>query len=292
MRNQINKKTAFNMLEMSIVLIVIGIITALVSSGSSLITNARISSLRQATETSPVGVVKDLSFWIEASSQNSFADEDPVLDSSIALWNDINPQNPAIIKIVQGSASLQPTYKKDGDKLPYIDFDGTEEMLSNSSIKAYELIDLDQSTVFAVQKYETDATSITFDWSSGAVGSNQLRLWSDTDIYSDTGNISSGGRILVAKSTNFNNRWNIVTMVRKPNDNGVIRVNGLPLLTAPKADDFDLSGSSNLSIGSSNGANFLNGAIREIIIFRRALRQIEIDAIETYLSKKWKIDLN
>jgi len=48
-----------------------------------------------------------------------------------------------------------------------------------------------------------------------------------------------------------------------------------------------------IKIGAgASGTNFTNGNINEIIIFNRALKNLERTAIEQYLSSKWGIALN
>ena len=69
---------------------------------------------------------------------------------------------------------------------------------------------------------------------------------------------------------------------------GIIRVNGTTLTTnASMNGSHTIPSTDNISIGEG-----FNGQMREILTFKRALTDDEIDDIERYLSNKWQIDLD
>ena len=91
-----NKK-AFSLIELSIVILIIGIIVAGVTQSSRLVRQFKLSSARTLTQSSPVASIKDLGAWFETTSTDSIKDSEA--DDSAALttpsyvttWRDINP---------------------------------------------------------------------------------------------------------------------------------------------------------------------------------------------------------
>jgi hypothetical protein len=82
--------------------------------------------------------------------------------------------------------------------------------------------------------------------------------------------------------------WRITSFIRRPDGNGTIRFNGTELLTQTTGPTF-------IDLYTPEPANIFRSAhgleARELIIFKRALSQLEIDDVESYLSNKWNIPL-
>ena len=88
-----NSKTAFSLIEASIVLIVIGLISFIVIGASTLRDGARLKVAQQLTKSSPVSSMKNLVIWYEATSKESFEDGVPANEAVITKWNDITPNS-------------------------------------------------------------------------------------------------------------------------------------------------------------------------------------------------------
>lgn len=113
-------KKAFSLIELSIVILIIGILVAGVTQSSRLISRMRISSAIQFTKSSPVSSIKDLALWLEPISQNAFATgsagnyvtiEEPEDNTQIARWNDSNPQSTYKNDAIQSTLANQPRYR-------------------------------------------------------------------------------------------------------------------------------------------------------------------------------------
>lgn len=93
--NKINlkNKKAFSLIELSIVLLIVGVIVAGVTQSSRLVSAFRISSAKTITTASPVVSTKNLLFWYETSSDASFLSSEAENLTVITQWNDINPQS-------------------------------------------------------------------------------------------------------------------------------------------------------------------------------------------------------
>lgn len=136
------KISGFSLIELSIVILIIGILVAGVTQSSRLVKAIRISTARSITNSSPVISVKGLSMWLETSSENSIASSatgnsiaDPDDNTSVGRWNDINILNDVANKInlTQVTTSAQPIYSENIiNGLPAIKFDGGDRYIFNN----------------------------------------------------------------------------------------------------------------------------------------------------------------
>ena len=137
-----NFKKAFSLIELSIVVLIIGILIAGITSGSRLVRNSKLASAAQFTKSSDVNSIPDLVLWLEPTMPNSFAidpasstgslealpgsnynkltdknnanyikDTDYPSDLDyISRWNDINPRATSKKSVVQDYNSNRPRY--------------------------------------------------------------------------------------------------------------------------------------------------------------------------------------
>ena len=61
-------KKAFSLIEISIVILVIGVAIAGISQGIELYQDARLEMARRHTKNSPINVIEDLTLWFESIS--------------------------------------------------------------------------------------------------------------------------------------------------------------------------------------------------------------------------------
>ena len=71
MRNMA-KKNAFSLIELSIVILIIGILVAGVTTSSRLIRAMKLISAKQLTQSSPVLTISDLLAWFEPTKEGIF----------------------------------------------------------------------------------------------------------------------------------------------------------------------------------------------------------------------------
>ena len=83
-------KKAFSLIELSIVLLIIGLLVAGITQSSRLVQKFRIRTAQTLTESSPVNGIRNLVAWYETTSQASF---DSTIDNGVAVssWYDISP---------------------------------------------------------------------------------------------------------------------------------------------------------------------------------------------------------
>jgi len=176
-----SKKTAFSLIELSVVVLIIGILIAGITAGSRLVRNSKLASAAQFTKSSDVNSIPDLVLWLEPTQENSFAatsantdtltyanvaglqDSAYVKDTLrpdnrqyIARWNDISPRAvPGNKKSVyQETGSRRPMYIANAiNGLPALEFNNFQYLYSqnnNTTPSAPPLVAGDKSATYIV----------------------------------------------------------------------------------------------------------------------------------------------
>ena len=291
---KVANKTAFTLLEMSLVVLTISFILLFCLGRSYLIGTANITNLRKIAASSPIYDIPDNVLWLDIAQSSAFAVY-PKDKDFISSWTDSSPYLDKNVTFSQTAIdnNNKPKFLFDTvDSLPSLYFDGNDVLNSATSITGFKMGQPNQITIFLVQKYYSPLhSSEAISWDSGSNNKVSVKASEINGlIYFEFGDTSdSGGISSAASGNNFPNKWNIITLKRSTAGVGSIRVNGSPLSMADSgmANSFDVSGIDNLSIGQN-----LNGALREIIIYKRDLNDMEITDIEKYLSNKWKINID
>jgi prepilin-type N-terminal cleavage/methylation domain-containing protein len=287
------KKTnrAFSLVELSIVILIIGVLMAAVGQGIELLQDAKLSSARQITQSSRVASLKDLALWLETTSEGSFATTEAVDDSAVSSWKDINPQ--AGGNNATSASTARPTYKDNAiNGLPALLFDGTNDYMSFTN-PAF-LGTPDSMTVFFVAKTSafTDSQNVFNASGSVSVGLNGATT------------IVNCGRSFTTTAATVGS-WTPTSATSLSTGQPIIcssQYNGSQVQGWTNKGGADTAESASGNIASSSGgtatvgattstSGFFNGHIAEIIIFNRALSTKDRNAVESYLSKKWNIKL-
>jgi prepilin-type N-terminal cleavage/methylation domain-containing protein len=291
-------KKAFSLIEISVVILIIGMLIAGISQGIDLYQDSRLATARSLTLNSRVNRIEDLTMWFEATSEKSFEKPNPNDGDRIALWKNINFKLSNRIDVLQTDldSTKKPLYIRNAiNNIPALRFDNAQ-FLTASNVKISEIVSSDQATVFMVQNnFSGDQSTSTFGWNSGSYRfqSHAQELNKVVMDFGDFGvNGSNGSRVKTSILTNFLNQNKIITLV-KNGSNNKIKINLETLLNSSTlGQSMDTSLSGNFLIGKYvDGYNFL-GYIGELIIFKKALTDAEINDVEKYLSKKWAIKIN
>lgn len=304
------RASAFSLIEISIVIIIIGILVAGVTQGSRLLNQAKLSSAKTLTRSAPVAGIKNLSLWIESTSDESFQSADLDDATVITTWNDINPQTVTKANLTDStSTSTRPTYRTNIiNGLPAVLFDGTDDFLSTTNFSNISTA----ATVFAVVRFPStiSATKAILSKRAGATSASvniefgngsTTTGWNYFDRATAYAPTALPGDASLATSTSY-----VASVVYTANSasgcgntstgfaffhNGAAHATtsttcGATTTYTPTAV------SDPLFIGKqglTTSPTFFSGHIGEIIIFDRALKKEERQSIETYLGKKWGI---
>ena len=292
-KKQNNKHQAFSLIELSIVILIIGILVAGVTQSSRLVSQFRLTSARNITLSSPVPTIKDLALWFDAVNEKAF--DSQISDGAgIAYWQDTNPMNTTQFRFIQNTVSDQPFYATRGiNGLPCLRF--------NSSINTTRMFATNlgsyprNSTIFMIMRWDTLNPSINvsmFLGIGGEIDNIEFVIGSPNNFnfyfYPGAGNNLVG---TIPNNTNY---------VMRRIYNSAINFSGLYLngnltasTTANLLGNYSNNGTTSMTLGNHAGApRTFGGLIGEFIIFNRALSNDEIIDVERYLSRKWSIKLS
>lgn len=285
------KRLAFSLIELSIVILVIGILVAATTQAGDLMRNMKLVAARSVTNSSTITSIDDLDLWLETSTIASFQ-KDSIADGEfIDKWYDINPTTTNKTQAVS-SGNNRPKYKADCIAgIPCLDFDKN----SNS------YIDLEkdfgskyQISIFVVLQLKSLVNTfyriLTTD---GAWLANNLHIQirdGNRFGYSVNGKLSHYSY----NNTVMADKKYILNII----DSGsqvTIYINGIQ--SSSVASFTGIRNYRKFNIGNwfdgTTRANdtSLDAYLSEIIIFDRGLKDSERKSVESYLGQKYNIDV-
>ena len=310
-KQQLQKKTlkkthkkAFSLLELSVVIIIIGILLSGVIAGKRLIADSKLQLSQALTKSSSIYSIPDLKLWLETSLNNSIVGAVNGADISnnkeISAWNDISGN---AINVSQATTTNQPKYLLKGiNDLPTINFDGNDDYLSttNAPLSPGD----DNFTFVVVWKRISDNSNsspgILLDQNNNGSSTAGKRAGIRTKSIDGKYGFEGGESVTID-----NNFFNVdytyglpVISVITLDISGTIKVYTNSHITAISGSigigDQDIA--NNIFVVGARGTatknHFFPGYISEIMVFDRDLSPTEITKIVNYLSKKYNITIS
>lgn len=286
------KIKAYSLIEISVVIVVVGILIAGVSRGIDLFLETKLAIARNLTTSSRVGRISDLELWLDSISLKSFYKQ-PNHGDLISKWKDINPTSLYKLEAFQDNSLYQPSYNynsinglptlKFDDDCFRLDLDITFNLKPNLTIFA----------VFKVNDKSSNAYNPLFGNDNGGWDNFFLILHNGFDKIS----VSNGANFQII---NFNTEKNMPYMLKYISQHS--KTNGSSIsynqkLITSFTQNFTSNQNSYINIGSDgNGSkggcdNLSKFDLGEFIIYDRVLLNTEISEIEEYLKKKWQIKI-
>ena len=288
-------KKAFSLIELSIVILIIGILVAGVTQSSRLIRAMKIQSARQLTMSSPVPSISNLNLWLETTLEKSFNDTETSNGSTITKWYDINPQSGFKNDAYQTNTARAPIYNFN-ESLPLVNFNGNNDgqyfNLPDDTIPSGDLA----FTMFLTIRLAKDAAVKNHDILCAGMWSNPITLirLDNTNGFKFT-NFTGGGSSTVHWPQTSNQAVGTLTLFTASYKNTNQRfvsahVNGVQSFQVNVADARS-TGSGYNRISGNGWVNFeyFRGDIAELIIFSKFLNDEERKSVESYIMKKWSI---
>lgn len=297
-----NKKSAFSLIEISLVIVIIGILIASIMGASDLVFDARLRNARSLTENSPVISIPGLELWFETASERSFNENEMIDGAAITRWNNISPEASrySFLSNPSNTAANRPVYTENCiDSLPCLTFDTA----GSSRIFSPKPVGIRSKYISAFLVF-TGPENATSDITSQLLTSDRNAAWNTTSgVFSFTTSASNEMSFVYnmpstfgIKSAQTNGLATLqsarpyIYSVIDDNSTSIFQyVNGSAANTAGTGN----SGAIEKSIGvlEVGGASY-KGKVGEIIIFSKALSASDRRSVEQYLSKKWGIAVN
>ncbi len=269
------KNQAFTLIEMSIVLIIIGLLVAGTMGGISLIKTSRLETARSITSRAPIANIEGLVAWYETCAADSFNSSENYNGAPITSWYDISPASLILKKNTlnkNGGVAGNLTYISDGiNGVPSLKFTSGGHL----TIPEFYQGNLMQRTQFVVIRPFNFGSVIV----SGMIISQNKLLFPD-------GSMTAAISPAVATGQNY-----IIAMYYNNNASKVYLNN-----TANMVGNTEVNATTTSQDGLTVGADTNNskpyvGLISEIIIYNRPLKATERKDVFKYLSTKYKISV-
>ncbi|MFM7620533.1 MAG: prepilin-type N-terminal cleavage/methylation domain-containing protein [Alphaproteobacteria bacterium] len=283
---------AFSLIELSIVILIIGILVAGVTSSSRLVKRMKIITAQNLTTSSPISSIKDLIFWYETSLDKSFNESEEQDGSFLTTWYDLSPQNVDKINISSPANNAnQPRFIENLiNGLPGVRFDGNDYFSVNANMFVNT-----NFTLIMVERKETLGSTWPIHWNvtwSGICNYNEcfhIGYRTDNnftfDFYASSTEATSNELMAIKPK--------IHTMIfdrsfgKKYWVNGGVNPDAVQTSAMSSWALIPLTLPRTGSIGSG-----YQGSFAELIFFNRGIKDEERIAIESYLSKKYAIPLS
>lgn len=281
-------KSAFSLLELAVVVIIIGLISTALVKGVSIIRTSRLSAARQLTINSKVGEIDGLVAWYETSMIESFKKNETADESNLSAWYDISPGS-----IVEQKNTLTKTagsdfvYEIDGiNSLPSVKTSSNGKI----SLSTFYQGNAALMTVFIVFRPLTapSSTQMVLLDSSTAGSTTTIGIKNDK-VCLNMGSAVEAGTINPPNFTT-NSNYILTTYVGGTAGSRVYVSDA----TTPTGGAASFAAGSNpitgLTVGANKtGSSGFTGLTSEILIFNRFLSVNERKAVMSYLGKKYKI---
>lgn len=296
MTNPKNPKThhisAFSLLEISIVILVIGILIAGITNGMDLYQDYRVEMAKQITIKSRVATMPNLVVWLESSQKSSFEPNNIGEGAKITKWKNIVPNLVGKLDATLESGSAGPSFKQNiQSSLAGAYF----ELGKNNCISipvGYDSGSTENSVFLVVKLDKTNpgGVRIMSTWNSSRL------YWIQLYITGLGVGYQSGNFFLYSAVTNngsyYKNKAELRNYYQKPNL--VKFYHNKNLIPDPEEGyappDYSYK-NAKISIGCKVGIgyDYPSMFVHELIVFDRYLKDRERIIVEDYLYKKWNL---
>ena len=273
------QKKAFSLIELSVLLMILGILIIGVIGSKHLIKKAKINSAQSITRSSPVNAIPNNKLWLESALSDISLGEGLATGDLLTSWEDASPSGSLTVITAVGTG---PTYSNSINDIQAVKFDENSDsnylQLNNMTI----LNDTDY-TIFIVDKRIAVNASVD-NYFLGESGDFGIGYESNTSvIQTHSEDASTDNQVAIESLSLYSNKPRVFSFTHSSVNGNKIYINAtLANEDTTSTAKAHLSGLTTLAVGKG-----YNGEIGEIIIFDRNLKNSERKEIENYLSDKW-----
>ncbi len=288
--------SAFSLIEVSLVVLIISMIAAGILTTTNLIKKSRLHTAQVLTKSSPVNNISNLVAWFETSLDSSFIGNEKSDGTAISTWYDNNPDAASKNNATQSTSTDKPTFTANvfNSGIPAIRFDGSSDYLvfDGSSLvnSSYTIFVVEQRRSSKNDNYFISGSTssanqnLTLGYRSNSVAtqahySNDLNYSGIAAYSSPTSRIHTYSFNLAASQSNSGKRYWI-------NGSGTSATNA-----ANTSQTNPITSYAGAGFGKYISSYF-DGDLAEVIIFNRNLSSEERLSVETYLGKKYNIQVD
>jgi prepilin-type N-terminal cleavage/methylation domain-containing protein len=299
MKNSLKNSQAFSLIELSIVVLIIGILIAGVVQGSRLVKQSKLRTARNQTQNSPVNSISGLFIWWETTMENSVISAsnniNPEDGDKISTLNDLNVQLVTKNNAIQSTSGNQPIYKSNVlNGLPVIRFnDGSNGATNHLIFDGLALVATDYTIFVVEQRRNSNSSNYFLGGTAGATPNANLTLGyrDDTTITHDQWGNGYDMAPAIASYSSPIPRIHTFKSSSAIGKNYYLNGNNFLFPTTnSKNNTAQLVSYSGAAIARYS-LGYYQGDIAEIIVFGRALKIEERQSVEDYLGKKWGIQV-
>ena len=254
-------KKAFTLTEISLVILVIGILIAGISQAIEMFSEASLKGARNLSKSSRITRIDDLSLWLDATSDKAF-DKEKDDGSTISMWKDTNPKSTAQIVGNPVSSNL-PTYTLSAiNGLPTASFKKTSSNCMTISNQSF-VNNSEDFTLYLIYSPKTLDDGIIIEKNNATATNFPFSLELNSGFYKfSVKNSSTTLSVLGAKKANIN-KPNLIRLSRIKGSQIEITINGVSSTQSDTLTSSTLN-TTELAIGCRNGTSptsFISGDI-------------------------------
>lgn len=277
---------AFSLIELSLVIVIIALLTGIISGGGAMIRTSHLSSARYITSRSIVPEISGLVAWYEASNTTSLKAEEQLDNANISTWYD-NLFALLVVKknTLSKTADSSVKYSLKGiNNSPALAFNGSGKITISDFYQGKSV----QNTIFIVFMPSVVDTNFRTLIDSASASLNNSISFNNNSIRLD-----SGVSVTTSTATNpasFSVAAPYVMSVYINQALSKVYLNDVNNAIGIGAINIGSNEMQGITIGSSRtSTNGFQGLIAEVIVYNRPLQTQERRDVMKYLGKKYKV---
>ncbi len=278
--NNFKNFRAFSLIELSLVILVIGVLIVGITASSILIKKSRITNAQRLSENSPIAGIRATSLWLETSLDSSFVSQ--IDDNSSIGSNSWNDRSSSKISLTIAGSGADVVYANTINYIPGIKFSNGKYLTFDGSF----LNNTDYTISILEKRLATGTNYFLGDSSNSDANESILLGYSlDNQIVHSQGD-SNSYNSSVSTYNQSKDYPRVFTFTHSTSDGNKTYINGY-LAASDSNRTNHLTNISTIALGKG-----YQGEIGEIAIFTKKLKNSERKDVEEYLAKKFNANID